>query len=553
MVTRWQIVKSTEKERYLLFFDGTKQDLGFIYQKITPLVESARYAEKPYNYCFFLKSIDASAIDKLKKIMSLLTDITKETTKPHDFQPQEQDDFFGKLQKGILSLTKLKSEKYKGENEIKNPKDLGIEIEKTASWQVVSDNIKKPQIKSEDFFNKLQNQLADLGKSKLKKVTPADTKDISGKSFPETDKKSALDFGILEEFLAKPPSHSDKEIPEPGKPEEKIPKVEKAEPAKKTEKKQEQETQKTGKAPPAEPAAASAKIGVPARFEFTNSKNFKLSPFAPINPLQNFETLLVTSGNRNSHAASVSVSQNPGEYENPFAIIGGKDSGKTHFINAIYNTMQKQLECEKIFFTTGIRLSKIITMPSKDMVLLTLGKKLEDFEAVLIDNIEHMFVTNSNKTLLAEMFENFLKEKKQIVFTSALSREKLENALAQKGVKIPSFLSVELKSPASEERMDILKVHIKNFGFSDVEADEWIKNMQYNMSFKDARRLWVLKNMMTDFPQDSLEILRLVKDAENNFLGLTQSELGKVSLFKLPDANNWGRWGIFYHKGVCFV
>lgn len=503
MISRWQITESSEKLKYLLFLDGSKQELAFIYRKISPFVESARYAEKPYNYCFVLKNIDPAAIENIKKMMSVLTEITKKTPLPHDFQREKGDDFFAKLEKNILNILKLKSEKYKGEGNIESPRDLGVEIEPPRSWLVLDDKERqKPQIKSDDFFEKIQNQLVSLGKSKLKKAQETIPQE-------ETEKKPDIDFSFLENIFSKP------EAPE------------------------------TRQKKPEKPEIS--KVSYPKRLKFEHSKTFAFSPFAPVNPLQNFDTLQITSSNRNPHALATSVAQNPGEYDIPFTITGAAGTGKTHFLNAIYHVLQKQLGADKILFTTGIRLSKLMGMPEKDILKCASGKKPDEFAALLVDNIGNMLITSANKNPIQTLFENFINSRKQIIFTSRFGKEKLESIFAEKSFKIPLISSVGLKPLPPEEHGEILKKYISDIGLTQEQKNAILTDAEFKPTYKDIKRIYVLKNLANNFPRENSEIIKLVKGEKNSF-GISQSELGKISLFKLPDENYWGRWGVFYHK-----
>lgn len=528
MLTRWQIVKSDEKKCFLLFFDGTKTDAGFIYRKIAPFVKSARYAQKPYNYCFFLENIDASKIDEVKKVMAVFAEITQKTDKPHNFQ-EEKEDFFTKLQKGILNLTKLKSEKYTGENETKNPRDMGIEIEKPANWQVV-DGKQKADIKSEDFFNKLQNQLINLGKNTLEEVPKNEQRETK-------EEKPALDFGFLEKFFAKPKPP----VQETSKP------PEKTETPKEPEKKITEE-KSPEKVSPAKSEKETPVKDYPKRFEFKHSKKLEFSAFAPINPIKDFDSFEVTSGNKNPYALSVSVAQNPGAYDIPFTITGAEESGKTHLLTAIYNVMKNQFGPDKILFTTGHRFSKTAAADAQNMTVL-LGRKLEDFDALLIDNVHNMLITDGNKNVLDAFFENCRKEKKQIVFTSKFGREKLESMFSDMGFKLPLLSIVELKPPVGDELKAIEEKYISAMGFTDEQKAALLYEKNFTPSFKDIKRLWILKILAENFPKEPVKILNLIKNSGNNLEVLNQKELGKVSLFKMPDENIWGRWGVFYHKG----
>ncbi|HUT85698.1 MAG TPA: DnaA/Hda family protein [Elusimicrobiales bacterium] len=550
MISRWQIVKPSDKtkQRYLLFFDGVKKDLSFVYQKLTPFVDSAKYAQKPYSFCLFLKDINPETVDRIKKIMSILTEITKKTTsrtKPDNLKVAKKDDFFSKIQSSLFGLAKAKEGA-----EVSNPKYLEDEVPDTQNWQVVGDEAAKKQLNSDEFFSKLEKQLAEMGKEKGK--TTVSESDSDKNIVEETKEKPVLDFDFAAEMLFGKKSSKDtkadkaqqkKEEKTQEKTENKIPKE--------IEKPDMQVSQINASDLKAEKTKTqSEEIKHFSRFEFKNSKKDKFLLLAPLNPGYTFDSFFVTTENRNLHALAVSVAENPGGYDNPFTIFGSEQTGKTHLLNSIYNVLVKKLSEDSVLFTTGIRVSTAVSRMSGNENLSKFDRQMKQFKAVLIDDISGMVITEKNKNFLVSFF-NYCKEaEKQLIFTSRFTKEKLESIFSEWSFDIPFMTSAEIKPLQDKDYKKVLGDYIESCGFKSEQKDDFLTTDAASITFKDIDRFSVLRNMMSKFPDKSSEIINLITDRGKGFYGMDQRELGKASLFKLPEENTWGRWGVFYQKGT---
>ena len=72
-----------------------------------------------------------------------------------------------------------------------------------------------------------------------------------------------------------------------------------------------------------------------------------------INPKYTFDTFVVGENNNIAHAASLAVSESPGEIYNPLFIYGGVGLGKTHLMQAIGNFIIQQNSSLKVKYVTS--------------------------------------------------------------------------------------------------------------------------------------------------------------------------------------------------------
>ena len=79
----------------------------------------------------------------------------------------------------------------------------------------------------------------------------------------------------------------------------------------------------------------------------TDSENTNL------NPNYTFDTFVVGKNNKFAHAASLAVSESPGEVYNPLYIYGGPGLGKTHLMQSIGHFILQQKPGKKVLYVTS--------------------------------------------------------------------------------------------------------------------------------------------------------------------------------------------------------
>ena len=74
---------------------------------------------------------------------------------------------------------------------------------------------------------------------------------------------------------------------------------------------------------------------------------------ANLNPKYTFDTFVVGGNNNFAHAASLAVSESPGEIYNPLFLYGGVGLGKTHLMHSIAHFILEKDPTKKVLYVTS--------------------------------------------------------------------------------------------------------------------------------------------------------------------------------------------------------
>ena len=77
---------------------------------------------------------------------------------------------------------------------------------------------------------------------------------------------------------------------------------------------------------------------------------------ANLNPKYTFDTFVVGGNNNFAHAASLAVSESPGEIYNPLFLYGGVGLGKTHLMHSIAHFILEKDPTKKCFNMSQVKL-----------------------------------------------------------------------------------------------------------------------------------------------------------------------------------------------------
>jgi chromosomal replication initiator protein len=176
-----------------------------------------------------------------------------------------------------------------------------------------------------------------------------------------------------------------------------------------------------------------------------------------LNPKYTFETFVVGSGNQLAHAASLAISDNPGNAYNPFFIYGGVGLGKTHLMQAVgHSLLEKNPEAKILYCSTESFLNEMVTS-IRTQKTPQFRDKYRSLDLLLLDDIQFI----SNRTGLQEEFFNtfntLYQAGKQIIFASDRPPSEISHLEERIKSRFEGGLVADVKSPNIETRVAILQ------------------------------------------------------------------------------------------------
>lgn len=195
-------------------------------------------------------------------------------------------------------------------------------------------------------------------------------------------------------------------------------------------------------------------------------------PGLSIVPDYTFENFIQGPENRLAHAASISVAQSPGQSYNPLFIHGGVGLGKTHLLQAIYQSLargaedlvMKYVSCDDFIHEFGAAVGA--------GEMFGFRHRFRDVDVLIIDDIHFLTKRDLTQEEFFHTFNTLYQSNKQIVLSSDAPPSEIPALEDRLVSRFKSGLVVEVGCPSYDTRVQIIKqkATIKGYNVSDEVA-----------------------------------------------------------------------------------
>ena len=197
-------------------------------------------------------------------------------------------------------------------------------------------------------------------------------------------------------------------------------------------------------------------------------KNKSLFEKAGLNPKYTFDTFVVGGNNNFAHAASLAVSESPGEVYNPLFLYGGVGLGKTHLMHSIAHfILEKNSKKQVLYVTSEAFTNELIEALKKgktagdESEMSKFRNKYRNNDVLLIDDIQFIIGKESTQEEFFHTFNHLHTSGKQIIISSDKPPKDIETLEARLRTRFEWGLIADISSPAYETRMAILQKKIE--------------------------------------------------------------------------------------------
>ena len=186
---------------------------------------------------------------------------------------------------------------------------------------------------------------------------------------------------------------------------------------------------------------------------------------ANLNDKYTFDTFVVGSNNKFAHAASVAVSESPGEIYNPLFLYGGVGLGKTHLMHSIAHFILGNDPSKKVLYVTSEKFTTDLidalkngkTSNGSELAMNAFREKYRNIDVLLIDDIQFIIGKESTQEEFFHTFNHLHMSGKQIIISSDKPPKDIETLEARLRTRFEWGLIADISSPDYETRMAILR------------------------------------------------------------------------------------------------
>lgn len=176
-----------------------------------------------------------------------------------------------------------------------------------------------------------------------------------------------------------------------------------------------------------------------------------------LNPRLTFESFVVGSSNRFTHAACLGVAGNPANVYNPLFIFGGSGLGKTHLLHAIGHAVRASDPETRVYYVSAERFTNEMIYSIQHGQTLAFRNKYRNVDVLLIDDIQFLAGKESTQEEFFYTFNALRDARKQVVVTADKPPKDIPMLEERLTSRFNQGLVTDIQQPDLETRIAILR------------------------------------------------------------------------------------------------
>lgn len=176
-----------------------------------------------------------------------------------------------------------------------------------------------------------------------------------------------------------------------------------------------------------------------------------------LNSAFTFDSFVVGRSNELARAASIQVSENPGDAYNPLFIYGGVGLGKTHLMHSIGNNIIKANKNAKVCFLSSERFVSDMVQSLQKNTINDFKHFYRSLDLLLIDDIQFFAKKERSQEEFFYTFNTLVENNKQIVLTSDSYPKEIDGLEERLKSRFGWGLPIAIEPPDLETRVAIIK------------------------------------------------------------------------------------------------